>query len=266
MDIAAAEAFPLVDHLARNSPAAQDLAARVPWHLRLLLVRLQSIGAADGGRRGIMALYALAGETRARLRHAQRSGDDAAVAVWSARLHDLGLRVCDALVEMGELDTAMRHLDGLADGGGEEVAYRKALLRVRVGDVVGARQFVHHVQEERQRCGLEALLQVADGDYTHALTSWRTLMREFPHDEQFVLNAAVSLLYTGHMTAARDLLEQLAQDRPLFPTVLFNLCTMYELCTERAVERKTSLTQRAAAKPPAPDSGGWERGTFEFKL
>ncbi|KAF2167981.1 hypothetical protein M409DRAFT_66004 [Zasmidium cellare ATCC 36951] len=265
-DIAAQEAIPLIDLLARSSAAGDDVLPLVPWDLRLLLVRLQSIGAADGGRRGIMALYALAGEVRANLRNVQQSGDDAGATLWTERLLDLGLRVCDALVEMGELETATRHLDTLTDVDADELAYRKALLRVRVGDVSGARISANNINNVSRKKGFEASLEVADGEYSVAVGSMRTLMAEYPEDEQFAQNAAVALLYTGHITSARDLLEDLASRTPMFPTLLFNLSTVYELCSERAPERKTALTEQAAAKTPGPQSGGWERATFEFKL
>ncbi|KAF7192220.1 hypothetical protein HII31_06252, partial [Pseudocercospora fuligena] len=265
-DLAAAEAVPLTDVLARNTAAAQDMTALIPWDLRLLLVRLQSIGAADGGRRGIMALYALAGEVRYKLRSAQAAQNDSETALWSDRLQDLGLRVCDALVEMGELETATRHLDTLVNVEADELAYRKALLRMRVGDVEGAKRSASRMVDEKRKRGFEALLQVADGDYDDAVQSWQSLVTEYPGHEMFALNAAVSLLYTGHITTARDVLEDLARELPMFPTLLFNLATVYELCTERAAERKTSVAIQAASRKPGPESGGWERATFEFKL
>lgn len=265
-DVAAQEAIPLTELLARSSSTGDDILPLIPWELRLLLVRLQSIGAVDGGRRGIMTLYALAGEVRANLRTAQESGEDASASLWAERLRDLGLRVCDALVEMGELETATRHLDGLSDVDADELTYRKALLRVRVGDVSGARQSASSMTDEERKKGFEAMLEMADGDYAAAVESWQTLVTEHPDHELFVQNAAVSLLYTGHITSARDVLEDLASRMPMFPTLLFNLSTVYELCSERAPERKTALTEQAAAKTPGPQSGGWERATFEFKL
>lgn len=213
-----------------------------------------------------MALYALAGEVRANLRTAQESGEDAGAAPWAERLRDLGLRVCDALVEMGELETATRHLDGLSDVDADELAYRKALLRVRVGDVSGARRLAIGINDDTRRKGFEALLKVTDGDYAAAVESLQSLVAEYPDHELFAQNAAVSLLYAGHITSSRDVLEDLASRMPMFPTLLFNLSTVYELCSERAPERKTALTEQAAARSPGPQSGGWERAAFEFKL
>lgn len=213
-----------------------------------------------------MSLYALAGEVRANLRRARLSGDNAAIAVWSASLQDLGLRVCDALVEMGELETATRHLDTLHGIDADEMAYRKALLRVRVGDVSGARKCSETLKSEIKKKEFHSLLQISNGDYEGAVTSLQALMEEYPSHELFAQNAAVSLLYTGHITSARDVLEDLASRLPMFPTLLFNLSTVYELCTERGAERKGALVLQSAGKRPGPESGGWERGIGEFKL
>ncbi|KAF2210539.1 hypothetical protein CERZMDRAFT_113117 [Cercospora zeae-maydis SCOH1-5] len=265
-DVAAAEAIPLFELASRSAPGSQQVVEFIPWHLRLLLVRLQTIGAADGGRRGIMALYALASEVRANIRSAHQDGNASTIELWEGRLRDLGLRVCDALVEMGELESAVRHLDTLPDVDADELAFRKAILRTRVGDVATARQCGSAIQDDMKRREIEALLKVADGDHDEAIVSWQSLVEDFPDREHFALNAAVSLLYVGQIESARSMLESLTRDIPAFPTILFNLSTVYELCTERAPEKKASLTQQAATRQPVPASGGWERATFEFKL
>lgn len=254
----------MIEFLARNSPGAPDVLPLVPWDLRLLLVRLQAVGASDGGRRGVMALYGLASEVRSQLRVARKNESDVEVGTWSGRLDDLGLRVCDALVEMGELETAARHLETLHNTDEDELAYRKALLRIRVGDISGAGQCADRLTNDMWKQTIKAVIDIADGDFS--AESWQSLIDAYPSHELFAQNAAVSLLYTGHIVSARELLEDLTERLPMFPTLLFNLSTIYELCSERAVEDKTALAAKAAFKNPAPDSGGWERGNYEFKL
>ena len=156
-EIAADEAAPLTDFLARNAPGARELLPLLPWELRLLLVRLQSMAADDGGRRGIMALFALAGEVRAHVREARTKGDEVDLLLWSDRLREHGLRIADTLVEMGELETADRHLDTLVDAKSDEIWYRKALLRTRVGDVADAQRCT----EKMKSVELRSVLQVS---------------------------------------------------------------------------------------------------------
>ena len=265
-DLASHEAATLTDFIARNAPGAQEIVPLIPWELRLLLVRLQSIVATDGGRRGVMSLYALAAEVRLRINEAKNAGNTNELSTWSDRLPDLGLRVADTLVEMGELETATRHLDSLADVDADESAYRKALLRLRVGDATGARRCMDAIQDAKVQMSLAALLKAADGDFATAVDEWQSLVEQHPDHVLFASNLAVGLLYTGKISRAREVFEELAHQLPAFPGMLFNTATVYELCTERAVERKVEFARSIAAKAPVPDSGGWERANFDFKL
>jgi trafficking protein particle complex subunit 12 len=47
-------------------------------------------------------------------------------------------------------------------------------------------------------------------------------------------------------------------------TLLFNLCTMYELCTDRAKQLKMSLAEQVANMEAT--SYGWEKTNADFKL
>ena len=47
-------------------------------------------------------------------------------------------------------------------------------------------------------------------------------------------------------------------------TLLFNLTTMYELCTERARSLKIKLSEKVAAMEGSDN--GWERANADFKL
>ncbi|KAK5169717.1 uncharacterized protein LTR77_005695 [Saxophila tyrrhenica] len=264
-DLAAVEAASLTDFLARNAHGAETVTPLIPWELRILLVRLQSIAAADGGRRGIMALYALSAEVRAHVRDARSDGNDQDLGLWAGRLRDLGLRVADTLVEMGELETATRHLDTLRDTNTAELAYRKALLRLRIGDVAGAQQTLEKLNDDRKET-LLALMDAANGDIPSAMDKWRSLAEQHPEDASFASNLAVGLLYTGKLTEARQALEDLAMRSPAFPGLLFNIGTIYELCSDRAPSLKTTLAERTSSNTATPSTGGWERLTFEFKL
>lgn len=211
-----------------------------------------------------MALYALAAEVRAHVKDVD--SDEAERQVWNDRLSDLGLRVADALVEMGELETASRHLDSLTDGDADEVAYRKALLRIRMGDIAGAQACVEKCQHEARRVSLSAVLKLADGDYSASADELAHLIDSDGNPAIVANNLAVCHLYTGRITDARSTLADLATKTAGFPALLFNLSTVYELCTERALDLKNNLASEMAEKKPAPDCGGWEKAAFEFKL
>jgi predicted Zn-dependent protease len=268
-DLAADEAIPLTEFLARNTPDAKDISPLVPWELRLLLVRLQSIAASDDGRRAIMSLYALASEVRSHLSEAKAEEDQAAVQAWSDRLRDIGLRVADTLVESGELETAARHLTTLSAISPDVINSRKALLSLRTGDLSSAQESLDKMTPGLSKEIHQALLQTTEGDFAKAVEAWRKLAEQHPDNELLGQNLSACLLYTGHITEARSILEGIVRDTPAFPTLLFNLSTVYELCTNRAVERKTGLSQFLAQRAPptaAAMSGGWERTNADFKL
>jgi len=267
-ELAADEAVPLTDFLNRNTPDAKDILPLIPWELRLLLVRLQSIAASDDGRRAIMSLYALASEVRSHLSDAEAENDQTAVQAWSDRLGDLGLRVADTLVEAGEVETAARHLNTLSGMPADVINSRKALLSMRTGDLGGAEESLAKMTTGLSKEIHQALLQTAEGDFTKAVEAWRALAEQHPDNELLGQNLSACLLYTGHITEARSILEGIVRDTPAFPALLFNLSTVYELCTNRAVDRKTGLSQFLAqrATPATGMSGGWERTNADFKL
>jgi tetratricopeptide (TPR) repeat protein len=267
-DLAADEAVPLTEFLNRNTPDAKDILPIVPWELRLLLVRLQSIAASDDGRRAIMSLYALASEVRSHLSEAKAESDAPAIQTWSDRLSDIGLRVADTLVETGDLETAARHLNTLSGIGPDELNSRKALLHLRTGDLNSASESLNKMAPGLSKEITQALLQTTEGDFAKAVGTWRRLAEQHPDNELLAQNLSACLLYTGHITEARSILEGIVRDTPAFPALLFNLSTVYELCTNRAVEGKTGLSHFLAQKSP-PDaamSGGWERTNADFKL
>lgn len=172
----------------------------VPWPLRVLAVRLQSIGFGDS-RRGISGLYELGLEAR---REIMRPGiGEEERNRWKERLADLGIRSVNALIEMGDFDTAKRSLKNLRTGGDETHKMRKALLFLIIGDVDAARQ----IFDESGESGIfTALLSMADGRYADAVGEWRSALKSntIQTDKSLVIqNLAVCLLYTGELNEVR---------------------------------------------------------------
>jgi tetratricopeptide (TPR) repeat protein len=231
----------------------------VPWDLRLLVVRLTALGYGEW-RKGIMGYYELARECRESI---LRATGDADKLLWRRRLRDCGVRVANTLVEMGDLE-------GEADAAEtREVLVMEALVWLRVGDMASARQCLARASETASDALLDgtlaALIQLADSDYEAAASSFRALHEQFPDDAMVTQNLAVCLLYTGHISDARQLLSVLVESSPPFHSIIFNLSTVFELCTERNREKKTEVAEALAMRK---DGGGvgWERSAAEFKL
>lgn len=65
-------------------------------------------------------------------------------------------------------------------------------------------------------------------------------------------------------TQGKELLERLVADGRSSHTLLFNLATMYELCTDRSRALKVQLSEKVAAAQVTLD--GWEKTMGDFKL
>ncbi|KAK7734106.1 Obg-like ATPase [Diaporthe eres] len=233
----------------------------VPWDLRVLIVRLQAMGFGDP-RRAIMSYYDLTREARAEIATALNNHDNSASEVWKDRLVDLGMKVAGAMVEMDDLAGAAHHLTGLKSRPDGKLNMAKALLWLHLGNTDAARLCVKEGESGDRT--VSALCGMADGEYETALSTWKELRDEMGDDEMIAVNLAVCLLYTGRMEEGREILESLVDSGFSSHTLLFNLATIFELCTDRSRSLKTKLVERVAAMDPS--TSGWERANGDFKL
>ncbi|KAI5296763.1 hypothetical protein KEM55_005632 [Ascosphaera atra] len=237
----------------------------VPWELRVLTTRLQGIAFGDP-RRGINGLYDLGMDARGHLSQQGLAKDEREL--WKARLADLGMRVVNALVEMDDLETARRTLASLKPSNQSNSFARMALLYLQLGDVDSARALCEQVQGGAGAI-LECLLIMAEGHYTEAVGAWKALLqaRSGKDDEALITqNLAVCLLYCGMLNESRELLESLVDRGHSFQSLIYNLATIYELCSERSqFAMKTALTERVAQQTSSHETN-WERPNIEFKI
>ncbi|CAK7271957.1 hypothetical protein SEPCBS119000_004873 [Sporothrix epigloea] len=269
----------------------------VPWELRVLHVRLQALGFGDP-RRAVMSYYELAREARLRIAAALTAHDNVAHEQWKMRLAELGMQVTGALIEMDDLAGAAAHLANVSGDlpdststaatspASRRIAMARALLWLQLGEVDEARAAMgghdepdssktlppddtrdssKHGSGDLAARVVAALCDMADGEYKKALVSWRELHDDAPDDEMIGVNLAVCLLYVGQMQDGRALLEQMVDAGASSHTLLFNLSTMYELCTDRAKTLKLSLAQRVADQTPK-EGQSWEKTNADFKL
>ncbi|KAF2834969.1 hypothetical protein M501DRAFT_1044942 [Patellaria atrata CBS 101060] len=240
----------------------------VPWELRVLAVRLQAHGFGEG-RRGIMGYYELARDARTAI---LKAVDAVEKDLWTARLEELGVRVASALIEMGDLEGAARHLRTLrADTEGDMKSLRKvheleAMVWLKVGDVDAAKRCLSlSSSDEAEANGIvKALILTVGGNYRAAADAWADLHNADPDDAMILQNLAICKLYTGYVGEARDLLSSIANTGPSFHSLTFNLATVYELCSEKPHVSKMELAARLADKEPTET--GWERESVDFKL
>ncbi|KAL7902796.1 hypothetical protein HDV63DRAFT_384828 [Trichoderma sp. SZMC 28014] len=236
----------------------------VPWELRVLHVRLQALGFGDP-RRAVMSYHDLAREARENIRKASVVHDNSARELWKSRLHELGIKVAGALIEMDDLSGAAHHLDSLKDRGDGKLALSKALLWLHLGDIQNAQLCASQCSEDTENVEkiILALCDMADSNYEQALQKWQ----EFDImtiDEMVGVNQAVCLVYLGRIQEGRTILEKLVDSGLSSHTLLFNLSTTYELCSERNRVLKGRLSEKVANMEESPS--GWEKTNADFKL
>ena len=252
----------------------------------MLVVRLSALGYGEW-RKGVMGYFELARECRGAVLGATT---DEGRALWRSRLRDVGVRVANVMVEMGDLEGAGRHLeamrgghrDGDGDGNGNgngnadgEVVLMETLTWLRLGDVQAARRCLAAVTSGNEdddadnpnallSASLEALILLADAEYDAAANAFTSLREKHPSDAMLTQNLAVCLLYTGRIAEAKALLEEQV-DGPPFHSLIFNLCTVYELCTERNRDAKMGVASKLASRK-GEGAVGWEMRDVDFKL
>ena len=195
-----------------------------------------------------MGYYELARECREDIIRAESEEEKT---LWRVRLRDCGIRVANVLVEMGELEGAGHHLNTLSSPAevastpdAKETLLMETLVWLRIGDIRAARSCLSTASSISSSTlldqTLQALIQLANSEYTAAVASFQALHEEHPSDAMIAQNWAVALLYTGHIADARELLTEIADESPPFHSLVFNLSTIYELCTERNRDRKVA--------------------------
>lgn len=224
----------------------------------MLVVRLQGIGYGDA-RRGIGGYYDLAKEARAEIKNGKTLEDKQR---WKGRLEDLGICVANALIELGDMGAAARHLESLRHRGEKKNSSldgRLALLYINLGDLDAARKCLS--SDVSSNDDLKPLLSMAEGRYLDAVEQWRGL----PASDMRTQNLAVCLFYAGEVGETLKSLDGLVEKGRSCHALTFNLATVYELCSERARERKAELAVRVARGIEQKGSGG-EREAVDFKL
>ncbi|KPI44564.1 uncharacterized protein AB675_8502 [Cyphellophora attinorum] len=240
----------------------------VPWHLRIQALRLQSIGFSDP-RRGVSALYDLATECRDFL--ASPSLSEAERQLWGTRLEELGIRVVNALIDMGDLDCARRTLNSMKPAENGSVAawtMRNAILCVRMGLLGEAKKAVDSAHcGDAEKAILQSLLAVAEGQFDTAIELLQSPLNTSSNLAALAKqNLAVALLYRSDIRKAREVLEGLVDEGYSFQTLTINLATIYDLTTDRSRELKLTLADRIAQQQHEGQGHGRIFTNIDFKL
>jgi hypothetical protein len=149
----------------------------LPWELRVLAVTL-----GNDPRRAVAGYYELAAECRAVALDATVGAEERML--WRERLQELGVRVANSLVLLGDYKAAVRHLKGLQ----KTERYALPLVYIRAGMIEEARECV------KKDKVLQALVAMADGEWEAARAMWAEMQGEMPS-----VNRAICELYLGRL-------------------------------------------------------------------
>ncbi|XP_071835646.1 trafficking protein particle complex subunit 12-like isoform X2 [Apostichopus japonicus] len=97
----------------------------------------------------------------------------------------------------------------------------------------------------------KGFLRMAQNMYTDAHIQFSEVIKLDPGNFTAVNNISVCLLYMGKLKSALNLLESLVNDEPdkyLDESILFNLCTLYELESSKSANKKQQLLGMAAKR------------------
>lgn len=221
----------------------------IPFHLRIQALRLQSIGFSDP-RRGVSSLYDLGAECREYLTSPTLSDEQRKV--WTARLDEIGLRVVNALVEMGDIDCARRTMDATKPSSRDQLSvwyFRKVTLCLRMGLIEEAQSLINNIEcPAAQKAILQSLIAVAEERFDAAAD----LLKQPGVEQDASLaalakqNLAVVSLYQGNIQQAKEILETLVDEGHSFQTLTINMATVYDLTTDKARESKMGLAEKIA--------------------
>lgn len=240
----------------------------MPFSLRLQALRLQSIGFSDP-RRGVTSLYDVAFECRRHLSASTTSSDERKI--WSDRLHEVSVRVVNALIEMGDLDCASRTLESMKQIGHVNHALwttRMVLLLLKMGDLAQAQALSESSQlGAQEKSVIDSLIAIGEGNYDEASKALiHNEARADPAVKALVRqNLAVAYLYRGEVRKSRQLLEELVNEGHSFQALTINLATIYDLTSDKSRDLKMSVVSHIAEQKQSP-SHSRSFSNADFKL
>ena len=87
-------------------------------------------------------------------------------------------------------------------------------------------------------------LSLAMDQYNTAVENFQAVLNVDPNNIVAANNKAICLLYKCDMTGATNILEEIIRrdpERNLHETIVFNLCTLYDLKSDNSTEKKKSI-------------------------
>ncbi|KAJ8293790.1 Trafficking protein particle complex subunit 12 [Rhodotorula toruloides] len=237
----------------------------VPFELHVLVASLPSLQGQQS--RSVELVTMLIRSCKEALWAAKKESKEADQRIWTSRVERLGVLLAGLFAEVKASPSASSLLSS-ATSPSSAVLSALCRLGISAGEMTSLDRSLSATPAEdpaKARRRIQILRDVADGKYVEAEVELRRLVDEDADDVEARTNLAVVLLYLARVEEATTHLISLLSTHPHIaynsPTILFNLCTLFEISTEHATAKKVGLLRDAARY----GAQGIERGCFKLK-
>jgi len=179
--------------------------------------------------------------------------DDSKAEVWFQRADEVAFSILTRQVQIREPLLGLQTISELLPHYVENPVVVGIILRLYllVGDVKAARRTHIRLEEVAGPDSIIAnihrgFLFVADAEYQKALSQFEKVLAKEPYNMSALNNAAICHTFLRDAQKAVSFLEDALFSKPesnLNETSVFNLCTLYELLSDKALDRRRKVLQ-----------------------
>ncbi|XP_041358877.1 trafficking protein particle complex subunit 12-like [Gigantopelta aegis] len=180
----------------------------------------------------------------------------ASLELWMKRQTQVLFKIASVLLNIKDYEAALTIYDQLLN---KDDINKEALLTgtgrvyLQMGNVIKAEEMFKQVEVTTEKGNSSAvcrnamnrgLLSLCQNKFSDAYEHFKSAVQCEPRNTCAINNMAVCSLYLGRLKDALNTLESLVHKDPdnnLYEGVLFNLCTLYELESSRALHKKQAV-------------------------
>ncbi|KAH9523371.1 Trafficking protein particle complex subunit 12 [Bulinus truncatus] len=176
--------------------------------------------------------------------------------LWTKREIDVTYKIASTMLAVKDYEAALAIYNTLLEKDKNshlELLAGIGRIHLQMGNINEATRILKEVESECSKTDStvschtlisRGLLAMCAANFFDAYQHFKSAVQMQPHNTCAVNNMAVCSLYLGRLKDALNTLEQLVHSDPantLHEGVLFNLCTLYELETSRALHKKQAI-------------------------
>ncbi|XP_078681131.1 uncharacterized protein LOC144916034 isoform X2 [Branchiostoma floridae x Branchiostoma belcheri] len=175
--------------------------------------------------------------------------------LWKSREVRVQFSITNCAVVLKDFNLAYETMDTILSrevGDTPQILSAMGRIKLQLGDVKGAQQCFEKAEPllegeadgEAVKITNKAFLALGQGSFAESCQLFEQVYKLQPDNGVAINNTAVCQLYLGNLKEALKMLESVVQEDPnrfLQEGLLFNLCTMYELESSRALAKKHTM-------------------------